>query len=86
MFVSSSGFSLCKHGISDAFTASREYWQTVKSGWSEDSLAWTLSEKKSEKAAESIAKEARQERRKRRLISDEQEEVAYEPQYGAGLF
>lgn len=43
-------------------------------------------QKKSEKAAESITKEARQERSKRRLMQDDKEELAEEPQYGPGFF
>lgn len=43
-------------------------------------------QRKSDKAAESITKEARQARRKRRLMQEEDEEIADDPQYGAGLF
>lgn len=43
-------------------------------------------QRKSDKAAESITKKARKARRKRRLMQEEDEEVADDPQYGAGLF
>lgn len=43
-------------------------------------------QRKSDKAAERITKEARQARRKRRLMQEEDEEIADDPQYGAGLF
>ncbi|KAG8320217.1 hypothetical protein J6590_073682 [Homalodisca vitripennis] len=45
-----------------------------------------LRQRKSEKAAESITKEARQARRKRRLMEEDHEEETDDPKYGAGLF